>query len=183
MGHSRMWATDFVSASGHRVQSTSSTYASTRNGIFFRVSDNRIPVLSSTYGDKGGHAISGYHAFELNYLAHIYQLAYLPRARREHTTFCLHFRPDAGSNLRSIYVLPEFLGPDALEIDSIEVDGVPQQVTGIKGFQVPLRAEDCGRHLMVRLRQSESAHERLAQYAVVDGRLPESPFDALLVAR
>src|SRR5262249_9259648 len=50
-----------------------------RTGIFFRVSDNGIPVLSSTYGDKGGHSISGYHAFELDYLAHIYQLAYLPR--------------------------------------------------------------------------------------------------------
>jgi hypothetical protein len=154
-----------------------------RNGIFFRVTDNGIPQLSSTYGDKGGHSISGYHAFELDYLAHIYQLAYLPRARREHTTFCLHFRPDAASNLGSINVLPDFLGPDALEIDSVEIDGVPQQVAGIKDFQVPLRAEDAGRHVMVRLRQSKTAHDRLSKHAVSDGRLPESPFDALLVAR
>src|SRR5262249_33831115 len=79
-----------------------------RNGIFFRVSDNGIPVLISTYGDKGGHSISGYHAFELDYLAHIYQLAYLPRKQRQHTTFCLHFRPAKDDRLRSINVLPDF---------------------------------------------------------------------------
>lgn len=31
-----------------------------------------IPIIQGNYGNKGGHAISGYHAFELNYLAHVY---------------------------------------------------------------------------------------------------------------
>jgi mannose/cellobiose epimerase-like protein (N-acyl-D-glucosamine 2-epimerase family) len=146
-----------------------------RNGIFFRVSDNGTAVLSSTYGDKGGHSISGYHAFELAYLAHVYQLAYLPRKLREHTTFCLHFRPDADDRLRSINVLPDFLGPGAVEIVGIEVDGVERPIDTVRDFQVPLRPEDRGRHLVVRLRQSTTAHARLEPFAVEDDRLREEP--------
>jgi mannose/cellobiose epimerase-like protein (N-acyl-D-glucosamine 2-epimerase family) len=152
-----------------------------RNGIFFRISDNGIPVLSSTYGDKGGHSISGYHAFELDYLAHIYQLAYLPRDAREHTTFCLHFRPGPQDRLRSINVLPDFLGPAAVEIDRIEVDGVDRPVGEAKHFQVPLRPEDLGRHVVVRLRQSKEAHARLSKDAIPDKRLREQPMSARVV--
>jgi mannose/cellobiose epimerase-like protein (N-acyl-D-glucosamine 2-epimerase family) len=148
-----------------------------RNGIFFRVSDNGIPVLSSTYGDKGGHSISGYHAFELDYLAHIYQLVYLPRAQQAHTTFCLHFRPDSASGLRSINVLPDFLGDQAVEIARIEVDGVERPIDGITDFQVPLLPEDRGRHVMVALRQSAKAYDRMKAHAIVDDALPLSPLD------
>jgi mannose/cellobiose epimerase-like protein (N-acyl-D-glucosamine 2-epimerase family) len=130
-----------------------------RNGIFFRVSDNGIPVLSSTYGDKGGHSISGYHAFELNYLAHIYQLAYLPRQQQQHTAFCLHFRPSPESRLRSINVLPDFLGPDAVEVAMVEIDGVPRTIAP-GAFQIPIGPDDLGRHMVVRFRQTMVAHAR-----------------------
>jgi mannose/cellobiose epimerase-like protein (N-acyl-D-glucosamine 2-epimerase family) len=152
-----------------------------RNGIFFRVSDNGIPVLRSTYGDKGGHSISGYHAFELDYLAHIYQLAYLPRAQQAHTTFCLHFRPDPDSGLTSINVLPDFLGADAMEVARVEVDGVDRPTKGVKDFQVPLGPADAGRHVMVALRQSAAAHGRMKAQAVADERLPETPVDFQMV--
>jgi mannose/cellobiose epimerase-like protein (N-acyl-D-glucosamine 2-epimerase family) len=123
-----------------------------RNGIFFRVSDNGIPVLSSTYGDKGGHSISGYHAFELGYLAHVYQLAYLPRARPEHSVFALYFRPAPG--VESINVLPDFLGPSALELHSVEVDGVPRDVAS-GDTQVALRPGDHERNVVARLRGTQ----------------------------
>jgi mannose/cellobiose epimerase-like protein (N-acyl-D-glucosamine 2-epimerase family) len=147
-----------------------------RNGIFFRLSDNGLPVLRSTYGDKGGHSISGYHAFELDYLAHIYQLAYLPRKLREHTTFCLHFRPAPDSRLSSINVLPDFLGADALEIRSVEVNGVERKVSeeSRKKFQIPLNKDDMGSQIVVRLWQSAAAHERLKQFAPPDERFPDS---------
>lgn len=143
-----------------------------RNGIFFRVSDNGIPVLSSTYGDKGGHSISGYHAFELDYLAHVYQLTYLPRQQQQHTTFCLHFRPSANSGLQSINVLPDFLGPDALKISGLEIDGVPRKLESApENFQIPLRPDDLGRHVRVYLCQSDTAHRRLSQSAIKDEHL------------
>lgn len=136
-----------------------------RNGIFFRVSDNGIPVLRSTYGDKGGHSISGYHAFELNYLAHVYQLAYLPRTNRQHTTFCLHFRPGKDSRLLSINVLPDFLGQDSVEIAEVVVDGVKRPVNDRQDFQIKLQPEDLGRHMVVRLCMTASAHARLLRFA------------------
>jgi mannose/cellobiose epimerase-like protein (N-acyl-D-glucosamine 2-epimerase family) len=144
-----------------------------RNGIFFRVGDNGIPVLSSTYGDKGGHSISGYHAFELDYLAHIYQLAYLPREQQQHTTFCLHFRPSGKSGLSSINVLPDFLGPDVVKIAKVEIDGIPREFDPIPSdFQIPLRPDDLDRHVKVFLCQSDEAHKRLAPRAIPDENLP-----------
>ena len=41
-------------------------------GIFFRVSAEGRPAIEGVYGEKGSHAVGGYHSFELNYLAHIY---------------------------------------------------------------------------------------------------------------
>jgi mannose/cellobiose epimerase-like protein (N-acyl-D-glucosamine 2-epimerase family) len=145
-----------------------------RIGIFFRVSDNGYPVIESTYGDKGGHSISGYHAFELAYLAHVYQLAYLPRAQQQHTTFCMHFRPSRSSNLRSINVLPDYLGPDALELCAVEVDGVPKRLVDEEKqtFRVLLREQDLGRHVKVYLRQSKAAYERLSPHSIPDETLP-----------
>jgi hypothetical protein len=47
-------------------------------GMYFRVTDNRVPIIDSTYGVRGGHSdASGYHCFELNYLAHIYTRSYV----------------------------------------------------------------------------------------------------------
>jgi len=143
-----------------------------RNGIFFRVSDNGVPVLSSTYGDKGGHSISGYHAFELDYLAHVYQLAYVPRQQQQHTTFCLHFRPSGRSGLSSINVLPDFVGKDALKISSIEIDGVPRKLDGDSvNFQIPLRPDDLDRHVKVFLCQSDVAHGRLKAHGIKNDHL------------
>lgn len=150
-----------------------------RTGIFFRVSDNGYPVIESTYGDKGGHSISGYHAFELAYLAHVYQLAFLPRSQQQHSMFCLHFRPRPkqgilDSGLRSVNVLPDYLGPDALELVSAEVDGVPRNLSDAekKSFRIILQEQDLGRHLKVYLRQSDAAFARLVQYAIPDESLP-----------
>lgn len=143
-----------------------------RNGIFFRVSDNGIPVLSSTYGDKGGHSISGYHAFELDFLAHVYGRAYLPREQQQHTTFCLHFRPSGRSGLASINVLPDFLGRDSVKISAVEIDGVPRKLDPMPAdFQIPLRPDDFDRHVKVVLCQSDGAHQRLAPHAIKDGHL------------
>jgi hypothetical protein len=153
-----------------------------RTGIFFRVGDNGTAVVSGTYGDKGGHSISGYHAFELDFLAHVYQLAYLPREEQQHTTFCMHFRPSPTSQLRSINVLPDFLGPGAVELFEVEVDGVPRPVSDPQNFQVPLTADDLGRHVIARIRQSTAVHARLKQYAPpTRGWLSAEPQDTPVV--
>ena len=145
-----------------------------RNGVFFRISDNGYPVIESTYGDKGGHSISGYHAFELAYLAHVYQLTYLPREQEQHTTFCMHFRPSAESGILSINVLPDFLGPNTLRISRVEVDGVPKTLSEDekKSFKVNLRPDDLGRLVKVFLCQSKEAFSHLSPGAIPDKTLP-----------
>jgi hypothetical protein len=136
-----------------------------RTGAFFRISDNGTPVQSG-YGDKGGHSISGYHVFELNYLTHIYLRAFGPQQHHEHTVFCLHFRPDVNSGHRSINVLPDYLGPHSVEIDGIVVDGVDRPVEDRSNFQIPLRESDMGQELIVRFRQTNAAFDRLQSLAL-----------------
>lgn len=98
-----------------------------RQGIFFRTSASGRPIIEGSYADKGGHAISGYHAFELNYLAHLYIRAYLIDDENADPNFCLYFRIGEKPSMESINVLPDFFPPGLLSIESIRVDGVERQ--------------------------------------------------------
>lgn len=140
-----------------------------RNGVFFRISDNGTPVISSTYGDKGGHAVAGYHSFELCYLTHVYQRTYLPRAQRQHSGFVLHFHPSLESRLRSLNVLPDFLGPDTVEIVEVTFNGIPRSQSPTD-FQVKLNDSDMGCHVLVRFQQTERQHKKLLPAAQQDPR-------------
>ncbi len=97
----------------------------------------------------------------------------MPRKRREHTQFCLHFRPGALNRSRSINVLPDFLGPDAIEVHRVEIDGVDRAIADPRSFQISLQPEDLGRHVVVHFRQSKATYDRLSPYAIEDDRLPE----------
>ncbi len=107
-------------------------------GVFFRVTDNGQPVISGSYANKGGHAIAGYHSFELNYLAHIYLRSYFRLPVPEHQRFTLYFRPDAASRLQTINVLPDFFRPRSIHIAAVTIDGRRTAWDGGYGFQVPL---------------------------------------------
>jgi len=62
------------------------------------------------YGDKGGHAKSGYHIFELCYLAHIYTLMYNNPA-----PFTLYYSPVVPANGKlNLAVAPDFLPRHAI---------------------------------------------------------------------
>jgi mannose/cellobiose epimerase-like protein (N-acyl-D-glucosamine 2-epimerase family) len=87
-------------------------------GVFFRVGRDGSPDIHQPYGIKGGHAISGYHAFELNFLAHIYVRTF---CRRE--PFCLYFRPAHTGPGRVLNVLPDFLPHQAVQISGVRVNG------------------------------------------------------------
>jgi hypothetical protein len=149
-----------------------------RRGVFFRISDNGQPVIIDTYADKGGHSISGYHVFELAFLAQVYQRAYLPRQNPQHSGLTLHFAPGDECRLRSINVLPDFLGPNHLSISKVTVDGVNRYdskhdgpPTGaLANGQVELRQADLGRKLTVTLQQSQAYHEITQHWAVEDRR-------------
>ncbi len=90
-----------------------------RGGVFFRTSDNGDPNIFGEYGQKGGHAISGYHVFELNYLAHIYIMTYVHKKN-----FCLYFKPNPHCRQQAINVLPDFIEPEKLRISRVTIDGL-----------------------------------------------------------
>jgi mannose/cellobiose epimerase-like protein (N-acyl-D-glucosamine 2-epimerase family) len=98
-----------------------------RQGYFFRVTENGLPIIEGEYGRKGGHAI-GYHAFELAYLAHVYTRAFVDTGSGSDRNFCLYFKVLSNRDIKSINVLPDFMPPSKVEIAAIRANGV--DVTG-----------------------------------------------------
>ncbi|MFO1371473.1 MAG: N-acyl-D-glucosamine 2-epimerase [Candidatus Competibacteraceae bacterium] len=124
-------------------------------GIFFRVHDNGSPVIEGRYGQKGEHSISGYHVFELNYLAHIYTRSYVRSVigkGGDDANFCLFFCPDAKTGRTTLNVLPDFYAPDAVEIAGITVNGVPRASFSPDNFQIELAEDELGSQVVVEFR-------------------------------
>lgn len=97
-----------------------------RQGIFFRTTEGGLPVIEGVYGQKGSHSMSGYHAFELNYLAHLYLRSYVDTDERDRS-FCLYFHVLCNREQQSINVLPDFVPPNHLGIRRIRVNGLDRE--------------------------------------------------------
>jgi hypothetical protein len=125
-------------------------------GVFFRVTENGLQVTDENYNVRGGHSdASGYHCFELNFLAHIYNRAYVATHEGRDAQFCLYFHPSANATMRTLNVLPDAIGP-GVRIDSITVNGVPRRHIDPHFFQVPLGADDLDRPVVVRFSVEQS---------------------------
>ena len=130
-------------------------------GVFFRTTDNGMPVLSGAYSQKAGHSVAGYHSFELNYLAHTYLRVYVRPHGTSCTTkghqnfpvidqnFCLYFRPDAECPHTTLNVLPDFLPPRSVRIRRISVGGIPRENFDDQKFQIELQRHELGRQVIV----------------------------------
>ena len=122
-------------------------------GMYFRVTDNGLPVVQGGYEVRGGHSdASGYHCFELNYLAHIYNRAYISAANDTDGSFCLHFKPKKNAGVHSINVLPDFIAPNRLQIEQVRINGVPRTHADPNYFQVELGDGDLGCDIEVNFR-------------------------------
>lgn len=95
-----------------------------RQGIFFRTTENGLPVIQGSYAQKGGHSISGYHAYELNYLAHLYTRSFVDTGKNSDRNFCLYFKILSNRDTKSVNVLPDFVPPGRLEIGAVRANGV-----------------------------------------------------------
>lgn len=118
-----------------------------RQGIYFRTTENGLPIVEGIYGQKGGHAVAGYHAFELNYLAHVYTRTFVKTGSDSSSKFCLHFKITKNRDQESINVLPDFMPPGALKINNISVNGIDRTDDLIGSerttYQIPLDKLDC----------------------------------------
>lgn len=117
-------------------------------GIFFRTNEDGLPYLLGSYRNKGGHAIAGYHSFELSYLAHIYLSAFV---RSPEAGMTLKFKPSLHARQRTLNVLPDFLPKSLLRIEHVLVDGHRKAEKQIDGdqFVVMLDEDDLGRNVIV----------------------------------
>ncbi len=121
-------------------------------GIYFRVTENGLAVTDPNYNVRGGHSdASGYHCFELNFLAHIYNRSYVAPTSGTEATFCLYFHPCREATQRAINVLPDAIGP-GFRIVSITVDGVPRRHFDSHFFQIPLEPDQLDRPFVVEMR-------------------------------
>jgi hypothetical protein len=120
-----------------------------RRGVYFRVNADGTPVVEGSYGNKAGHAQAGYHAFELNYLAHLYTRAYVSGQSKTDDRFCLYFKPSPDCGQRSINVLPDFFPPGSVRISGIRVNSVRRPNFAPDNFQIPMSEEELGGNLVV----------------------------------
>jgi len=105
---------------------------------YFRTDESGTPVIRGQYRIQAGHAIAGYHAFELNYLAHIYIRTYVPQDESTHDNFALTFRPKNNGKIKSINVLPDFMPPGEVKIVSLRVNGLEVQDFDRNSFQLDI---------------------------------------------
>ncbi len=90
-------------------------------GIYFNVLANGIPYLMGTERYKGSHSMSGYHSFELCYLATAYTNLLIAKQPME-----LYFRPQPGAfKLNILRVQPDILPPGSVRIEAVWADGEP----------------------------------------------------------
>jgi mannose/cellobiose epimerase-like protein (N-acyl-D-glucosamine 2-epimerase family)/anti-anti-sigma regulatory factor len=88
-------------------------------GVYFNVLANGIPYLVGTERLKGSHSMSGYHSFELCYLAAVYTNLLLTKQPME-----FYFKPKPGALKDNILrVAPDLLPPGSVRIDAVWVNG------------------------------------------------------------
>jgi mannose/cellobiose epimerase-like protein (N-acyl-D-glucosamine 2-epimerase family) len=91
--------------------------------VYFNVLATGIPYLMGTERFKGSHSMSGYHSFELAYLAQTYTNLLITKQPIE-----LYFRPKRGGFKRSVLrVSPDILPPGRVRLDAVWIDGDPYQ--------------------------------------------------------
>jgi mannose/cellobiose epimerase-like protein (N-acyl-D-glucosamine 2-epimerase family) len=112
--------------------------------VYFNVLASGVPFLMGTERFKGSHSMSGYHAFELCYLAQVYTNLLITGHPLD-----LHFKPMPGAFPEDLLrVAPDILPPGRVQLAEVWIDGEPypdfdQQalVVRLPRSQEPLRVK------------------------------------------
>jgi mannose/cellobiose epimerase-like protein (N-acyl-D-glucosamine 2-epimerase family)/anti-anti-sigma regulatory factor len=88
-------------------------------GVYFNVQATGIPFLLGTERFKGSHSMSGYHSFELCYLAAVYSNLLINKQPMN-----LYFKPKAGAFKDNLLrVMPDILPPGSVRIQQVWLNG------------------------------------------------------------
>lgn len=117
-------------------------------GIYFNVLANGTPFLSGgNERAKGSHSMSGYHSFELCYLASVYSNLLINKQPLD-----LYFKPlPNGFEDGVLRVSPDILPPGSVRIASCEIDGEPYTDFDAQALTVNLPQTDHRPKIKVRL--------------------------------
>lgn len=134
-------------------------------GVYFNVLANGLPFALGTERGKGSHSMSGYHSFELAYLATVYTNLLVTRQ-----PMSLWFKPKQGGFKDGILrVSPDILPPGSVRIDSVTIDGVPYDDFDAAGLFVRLPADHGNAKVHVRIVPTAAA--LTAEFAGVEDGL------------
>jgi anti-anti-sigma factor len=87
--------------------------------VYFNVLNNGIPFLLGTERQKGSHSMSGYHSFELCYLAATYTNLLVTKQPLD-----MFFKPKPGGFPDGVLrVAPDMLPKGSIKIESVSIDG------------------------------------------------------------
>src|SRR5215472_6255822 len=88
-------------------------------GVYFNVQATGFPFLLGTERLKGSHSMSGYHSFELCYLAAVYSNLLINKRPMN-----LYFKPKPGSFKDNLLrVMPDILPPGSVRIEQVWLNG------------------------------------------------------------
>ncbi len=88
-------------------------------GVYFNVQATGIPFLRGTERLKGSHSMSGYHSFELCYLATVYSNLLINKQPMN-----LYFKPKPGAFKDNLLrVMPDILPPGSVRIEQVWLNG------------------------------------------------------------
>jgi anti-anti-sigma factor len=86
--------------------------------VYFNVLANGLPYLLGTERNKGSHSMSGYHSFELCYLAAVYTNLLVTKQPLD-----MYFKPKPGGFKDGVLrVAPDLLPKGSIRIESVTVD-------------------------------------------------------------
>jgi anti-anti-sigma regulatory factor len=87
--------------------------------VYFNVLATGVPYLEGTERLKGSHSMSGYHSFELCYLAAVYTNLLIT-----HQPMDFYFKPQPGALKDNVLrVAPDLLPPGSIRIESVAING------------------------------------------------------------
>ncbi|NEP02287.1 MAG: STAS domain-containing protein [Symploca sp. SIO2E9] len=116
-------------------------------GIYFNVLANGLPYLAGgNERGKGSHSMSGYHSFELAYLATVYTNLLITKQPMD-----LHFKPKPGGFKDNILrVAPDILPPGSVRIGEVWING--QDYVDFDAENLTIKLPSIQEELKVRVR-------------------------------
>ncbi len=88
-------------------------------GVYFNVLANGLPYLLGTERGKGSHSMSGYHSFELAYLAAVYTNLLVTKEPMD-----FYFKPTPGGFAGNVLrVQPDILPPGSVVLGEVWING------------------------------------------------------------